>query len=144
MKLTTKTRYAIRSMITLVDAEKGKYINLKQIARQQRVPIKYLEQIFIKLHRTGLVKAQKGPGGGYRLGRAPEKISLYDILEAVGEHTAPVLCASGKPDQYCARTRNCPLKHYWVKLGANIDGFFKQHTVADIGRQSKRKTKGAK
>ncbi len=144
MKLTTRTRYAIRAMISMVDIADGKSLSLKTIAGRQRIPVKYLEQIFHKLHRAGLVKAQKGPGGGYRFARAPERISLYDIVAAVGESTVPVQCAAGKPDQYCARNRDCPLKDYWVELGSNIDGFFKQHSVAEICKHNRRKTKGGK
>src|SRR4030042_1006165 len=132
-------------MVALVNASDGQMVTLKTIATKQRIPVKYLEQIFIKLHRAGLVKAQKGPGGGYQPGRSPSRITLYDIIHAVGEYTAPVMCAMGKPDPYCARTRNCPLRPYWVDLGRNIDVFFRKHTVADICKQHyKKKIKEAK
>jgi Rrf2 family iron-sulfur cluster assembly transcriptional regulator len=132
MKLTTKSRYAIRAMGDLAEQPRGKAIPLEAIAKRQCVKLKYLEQIFLKLRKARLIEARKGPGGGYMIAMDPKKIRLADIVQAVGESTAPVLCAVGKKDQYCSGVALCPLQPHWMELKKQIDAFFYGHTLADI------------
>jgi Rrf2 family iron-sulfur cluster assembly transcriptional regulator len=135
MKLTTKSRYALRAMMELANASGNTPLSLAVIASRQCVKPKYLEQIFLRLHRAGLITSRKGPGGGYTLARKPARIRLSDVLQAVGESTAPVLCAVNKRDKYCAGVVPCPLQHHWRKLKKHIDVFFENLTVADLIRQ---------
>ncbi len=136
MKLTTKTRYAIRALVALAQAPEEKALPLTMIAKRQRVKPKYLEQIFLRLHRAELVKSKKGPGGGYVLARNPKSIKLKDIITAVGESTAPVQCVLNKKDKYCAGFSLCPMKSHWTELKKRIDGFFDERTLADICESS--------
>jgi Rrf2 family iron-sulfur cluster assembly transcriptional regulator len=132
MKLTTKSRYALRAIVELANAPGDQPVTLAVIADHQCIKMKYLEQIFLRLHRAGLVTSRKGPGGGYMLAREPRRIRLSDVLQAVGESTAPVLCAVNKRDKYCAGIAPCPLQHHWRKLKRHIDTFFENLTVADL------------
>ncbi len=121
-------------MADLARQPKGKAIPLKTVARRQRVKLKYLEQIFSKLRKAKLITSKKGPGGGYMLGRDPKAIRLDDILRAVGESTAPVLCTENRADKYCSRLRSCPLRACWRELKDIIDRFLHTHTLNDVCR----------
>lgn len=132
MKLTTRTRYAIRAMVELASQPAGKVFRLHEIARRQHVKVKYLEQIFLKLHKGKLVTSKKGPGGGYMLGRAPERITLFDIIQVVGESTAVVQCAIDAHDKYCSGAKTCSIKPYWTKLKGIIDTFLQETSLNDI------------
>ena len=136
MKLTTKTRYAVRAMADLAEQPKDKAVSLEAIAARQGVKLKYLEQIFLKLRKARLIKGKKGPGGGYYLARDPHTIRLTDIVRAVGESTAPVLCTVGKKDKYCAGVALCPLQPHWMELKKQIDAFFDGHTLADLRQEN--------
>ncbi|KPK67614.1 hypothetical protein AMJ87_13085 [candidate division WOR_3 bacterium SM23_60] len=135
MKLTTKSRYAIRAMADLAEQPRGKAIPLDAIAKRQCVKLKYLEQIFLKLRKAQLIEGKKGPGGGYMITKAPEQIRLGEIVQAVGESTAPVLCTVGTRDKYCSGVNECPLLPHWIELKNQIDAFFNGHTLADIMRK---------
>ena len=132
MKLTTKTRYALRAIVELAKQAKNSALTLEVIAQRQGVKPKYLEQIFIKLHRANLIKSKKGPGGGYSIGLDPKKITLGEIMKAVGETTAPVRCAQDRPDNYCSGLTDCPIQPCWIELKKLIDLYVNDLTVDDI------------
>ena len=132
MKLTTKTRYALRAMVELARQPANTALTLDMIAQRQRVKPKYLEQIFIKLHRAHLIESKKGPGGGYVIGRDPEGITLGEIMKAVNETTAPVKCAESRPDNYCSGLTDCPIQPFWIELKRLIDNFVGTLSIRDI------------
>jgi Rrf2 family iron-sulfur cluster assembly transcriptional regulator len=88
MKLTTRGRYAFQALIDLITNSNGKAVKLLDISTRQNLPIAYLEQLFRQLRIGGVVKSVRGPGGGYVLARAPEEISIQDVLKAVKELTS--------------------------------------------------------
>jgi len=129
----------------LASAPDNDPLPLAVIAQHQNIKLKYLEQIFIRLHHAGLVRSRKGPGGGYTIARDPQCIKLSEVLHAVGESTAPVLCAVDQKDKYCAGVDSCPLQRHWQKLKNHIDTFFEGLSVGDLCRdkkKAKKKTKG--
>ena len=132
MKLTTRTRYALRALVELARQPKDTALTLDMIAQRQRVKPKYLEQIFINLHHANLVESKKGPGGGYAIGRDPKKITLGEIMKAVGETTAPVKCAETKPDSHCSGLTDCPIQPYWLEFKRLIDNYVNGLTIDDI------------
>jgi Rrf2 family iron-sulfur cluster assembly transcriptional regulator len=83
MRLTTRTRYAIRALYDLAFHRLGQAAGAKEIADRQRVPLRFLEQILQDLRKAGIVEARRGPRGGYALARPPGKISLAEVLHAV-------------------------------------------------------------
>jgi Rrf2 family transcriptional regulator, iron-sulfur cluster assembly transcription factor len=83
MKLSTKSRYGVRAVFDIAYHNQGRPTQARDIARRQEVPLRYLEQIFQELRRANLVEAKRGPRGGYFLARAPETITLGDVVRAV-------------------------------------------------------------
>jgi Rrf2 family iron-sulfur cluster assembly transcriptional regulator len=132
VKLTTKTRYALRALVELAQQPKDEPLSLAVIARRQRVKPKYLEQILFRLRRARLIRGKKGPGGGFLLAREPVDITLKEVLRAVGESTAPVQCVLGKADKYCSQNALCPMKECWHDLKERLDSFFNSYTLRDV------------
>ncbi len=93
LKMSTKSTYAIRALIQLGREFQDVPIRLASIAKRQRIPLPYLEQIFSKLRKAGLVEAVRGPQGGYKLAKSPNEISLEDIVSSLEGPLAPVLCS---------------------------------------------------
>lgn len=88
MRMSTKSRFAVQAMIDLALRERSGPVALAQIATRQGVSLSYLEQLFSRLRRAGLVESTRGPGGGYTLGRRPTEISAADIVTAVEDEVA--------------------------------------------------------
>jgi Rrf2 family transcriptional regulator, iron-sulfur cluster assembly transcription factor len=80
MKLSTKGRYAMVALTDLATAPEGTHLSLAELSKRQNISLPYLEQLFVKLRRAGLVESVRGPGGGYRLGRPASEIRVSDIL----------------------------------------------------------------
>jgi Rrf2 family protein len=141
VKLTTKTRYALRALVELAQQPGEEPLPLAVIARRQRVKPGYLEQILFRLRRAKLIKGKKGPGGGFLLARNPREIRLKEILGAVGESTAPVQCVLGKADKYCSQNALCPMRECWYELKKQLDSFFNNYTLHDVCNNKNRSIK---
>jgi Rrf2 family protein len=102
--LSQKTRYALRALLHLAEAEAGRSVQAQEIASDQRVPRKYLELILLDLKRAGFVTSRRGPGGGYVLARHPREISFADVIRVTDGAIALVPCASEK---FYARCDDC-------------------------------------
>jgi len=133
------TTYAVQAMLELADQPAGKITSLRKIASRQGIKVKYLEQIFIRLNHAGLVKSKKGPGGGYYIDRPVNAIKIGEIMEAVGESSAPVRCLTATTDKHCSRAEDCSLRPYWKRMKDTIDRFLDSSTLYDI-MQEKKKT----
>lgn len=88
MRMSSKTRFAVEAMIDLALRERSGPVALAQIAARQGVSLSFLEQLFSRLRRAGLVESTRGPGGGYTLGRQPQDVSLADVVAAVDDDDA--------------------------------------------------------
>lgn len=130
------TTYAVQGMLELADRPAGTIVSLKEIAGRQGINVKYLEQIFMKLNHAGLVKSKKGPGGGYYIGRPVRAIRIAEIMEAVGESSAPVQCL--KADVNCARAADCSMRRFWKRMKDTIDAFLGSSTLYDLMREKRR------
>ncbi len=98
MRLSTKGRYAVMAMADLAAHEQGaRPVSLADVAQRQEISLSYLEQLFAKLRRGGLVRSVRGPGGGYRLSRASNEIRVADIIVAVDEPMTATRCKAGSP-----------------------------------------------
>ena len=95
MRLSTKGRYAVMAMADLVVADVGKPVPLADVAQRQEISLSYLEQLFGRLRRAGLVSSVRGPGGGYRIARDPALVRIADIVLAVDEPLAATRCTPG-------------------------------------------------
>lgn len=120
MKLTTKGRYAVTAMLDLaLHAEEGA-VSLSDIASRQDISLSYLEQLFGRLRRAGLVQSMRGPGGGYNLAKAPTAIAVSDVIEAVDESVDSTRCG-GTAD--CQNHERCLTHGLWADLSVRIHEF---------------------
>ena len=123
MQLSTKGRYAVMAMVDLAKrAESGVAMPLMEIAEGQNLPMSYLEQLFMKLRRAGLVTAVRGPRGGYRLARPAAEISIAEIMLATDESVRMTRCADDGTE-LCLGTRRCETHDLWQALGDHIGAF---------------------
>ena len=134
MRLTTKGRYAVRALYCLSTYQTDRPTPLSEVAKRQNISLNFLEQLFVHLRKNGIVTSVRGPRGGYRLSKTPEKITIGEILRAVGETTFPVFCSddysSGKKP--CPRADECVTHMLWDKLGKTINKFLDSTTLADL------------
>lgn len=138
MLLGTKGRYAVMAMVELATRDSGKPTCLADIAQAQEIPLAYLEQIFCKLKNHGLVKAVRGPGGGYRLAKPKEETSVAEIVTAVDEPLKMTRCEKHSMKGCMAANTRCLTHDLWEGLGDHIHGYLSGITLADVcGRKRK-------
>lgn len=129
MRLTTKGRYAVTAMLDLaLHGSKGP-VSLADISGRQDISLSYLEQLFAKLRRSGLVSSVRGPGGGYRLSRAHSEVCVAQIIDAVNETVDATGCG-GKAD--CQQGDVCLTHQLWCDLSGQIHGFLSQISLATL------------
>lgn len=120
MRLTTKGRYAVTALLDLaLHARKGP-VSLADISERQEISISYLEQLFAKLRKNGLVKSVRGPGGGYRLSREAAEIFVAEVIDAVDESLDVTRC-EGRGD--CQGGERCLTHELWMDLSCQIHKF---------------------
>lgn len=132
MKLSTKGRYAVMAMVDLASTSKGQPVALADIAERQEISLSYLEQLFAKLRKGGLVKSVRGPGGGYLLAHAMEEARISDIILAVDEPIRATRCAPGSPAGCRSNNSRCLTHDLWEELGNQIHLYLSSVTLADI------------
>ena len=133
MKLSTKGRYAVMAMADLANRQVGTTpVSLGEIAASQDISLSYLEQLFAKLRRGGLVVGVRGPGGGYRLSRPASELRVEDIILAVDEPIAATRCKAGSPIGCTGTAARCITHDLWEELGRQIHVFLSSVTLADV------------
>lgn len=131
MKISTKGRYALRLMIDLALHNTGEPVRIKDIASRQEISDKYLEQIISILNKAGYVRSIRGPQGGYRLAREPEKYTVGMILRLTEGSLAPVPCLDDEVN-ICARQEACVTLRLWRMLDAAVSDVVDKVTLADL------------
>jgi Rrf2 family iron-sulfur cluster assembly transcriptional regulator len=129
MKLTTKGRYAVTAMLDLALRYDKGAVTLADIARRQGISLSYLEQLFAKLRRSGLVDSVRGPGGGYNLAMHPSKISVAEIVVAINENIDATRCGGEKN---CHGDETCLTHQLWEDLSKQIYEFLNGITLEDL------------
>ncbi|MGY6772877.1 Fe-S cluster assembly transcriptional regulator IscR [Gallibacterium sp. ZY190522] len=129
MKLTSKGRYAVTAILDIALNAGNGPVTLADISERQKISLSYLEQLFAKLRRHGLVKSTRGPGGGYQLGYASEEISIGMIISAVNENVQATKC---KSKGNCQDGVQCLTHSLWQKLSDRIEDFLNEITVAEL------------
>jgi Rrf2 family transcriptional regulator, iron-sulfur cluster assembly transcription factor len=132
MKLSTKGRYAVMAMVDLARHSQGKPVALNDIAVRQEISLSYLEQLFAKLRRGGLVLSARGPGGGYRLARGSDETRIADIILAVDEPIKATRCELGSPKGCTGHQGRCVTHDLWEELGRQIQIFLSSVTLDDV------------
>lgn len=132
MRLSTKGRYAVMAMVDLAANSRGSPVALADIAERQEISLSYLEQLFAKLRKGGLVKSVRGPGGGYLLAFPAGATRVSDIILAVDEPIRTTRCANGSPAG-CRQNRSRCLTHdLWEELGNQIHMYLSSVTLDDV------------
>jgi Rrf2 family protein len=138
VKVTAKADYAVRATLELASAENGRLIKGERISRAQGIPLKFLENILIDLRHAGIVHAQRGAEGGYRLARDPAEVTLGEVIRAV---EGPLASVRGEPPEsvsYGGAAEH--LQTVWIAVRASLRSVLDDLTLADVtaGRLSQR------
>lgn len=130
LKLSTQARYALRAMIELSTNEGNGPLLLRDIAAAQKLPAKYLEQLIVRLRHAGLVLAERGPRGGYRISRPAHRITALDVVEAVEGPIDLLDCV--RTPSVCERTQICAARGLWGRVSHAIAAVLSETTLADL------------
>jgi Rrf2 family iron-sulfur cluster assembly transcriptional regulator len=131
MRLTTKGRYGVRAVVNLAAAADDRPISISQIAGQENLSPEFLEQIFFKLKKAGLIRSVRGPKGGFMLNRPPADITIKTILDAVGEPLSPTPCADGAVPP-CPRQDDCAIAPVWQEFYGVMERHLEGISLEDI------------
>lgn len=134
MKISTKGRYALRTMIDLAQHSSEGLVTLRDVAARQELSQKYLEQIVTVLSKAGLVKGVRGPQGGYRLARAPKDYSVAEILRLVEGSLAPVECLETDVNS-CEHCASCATVDMWSGLYKVMNDYLEGVSLQDLADQ---------
>ena len=133
MRLSTKGRYAVMAMTDLARHGAARAVSLAEIADRQEISLAYLEQLFARLRRSGLVKSVRGPGGGYRLARGPSETPISEIVLAVEEPLRATRCASEAEGKGCmVGGERCLTHGLWDALGLQIERYLASVSLEDV------------
>lgn len=139
MRLTTKGRFAVTAMVDLALRQQGGPVTLAGISQRQNISLSYLEQLFGKLRRHKLVDSQRGPGGGYLLGRLARNITVADIIFAVDEPLDATLCG-GRENCTVGRSASsgkCMTHELWSALNRTMIDFLDSVSLQDLADQQR-------
>ena len=139
MRLTTKGRFAVTAMLDLALNEASKPVTLAGISERQHISLSYLEQLFSRLRKQGLVTSVRGPGGGYRLGKSADAISVASIIAAVDEQIDATQCG-GNED--CHDEGRCMTHDLWASLNTKILDYLADVALADLVENQRKKEAG--
>jgi Rrf2 family protein len=136
MRITTTSRYGVRALFDVAYHGGGQPTQIKDISRRQKISQRYLEQIFNKLLKAGLLKSRRGPRGGYMLSRDPAEITVGDIIAAAQGPIVPVRClAEGTHEprrKECDILDSCITRHVWRETQRMLVDYYKSVSIADL------------
>jgi Rrf2 family iron-sulfur cluster assembly transcriptional regulator len=129
MKLTSKGRYAVTAILDLAFHEQSGPVSLSHISQRQDISLSYLEQLFTRLRKYGLVSSTRGPGGGYALSRPAKRIAVAEVIAAVDELIDTTRCSGA---ENCHGGQQCLTHDLWDDLGARIHAFLGEISLQDL------------
>lgn len=130
LKLSTKVRYATRAMLDLaVNSGKGA-IRIKDIAARQRISAQYLEQLFLRLRRAGLLSSLRGRRGGFKLAKPPSDITLSEIIGAVEDSDGLIQCID--EPKLCRQSNGCTIRNVWTEIAKGMNKVLESTTLQDL------------
>ena len=142
LKISQKLEYAMRAMIELAQRrEDGALTPAREIAERQQIPLRFLEQQLGALSRAGLVESFRGAGGGCRIARAPEEISVAEIADAIEGQMFPMFCLEPS-DHTCFADSRCGLQGFWGDVARAVQQVFEETTVADLAARHRQMAPG--
>ena len=137
MKLSTRTRYGVRSILDLALNQESEPVSLKEIASRQQLPHKYLERMLTTLRTAGFVRSIRGPQGGYTLARSPDQISLREVFDALEGSEGLVDCTTDP--QVCEGHGICVTQELWARMYAACMEVLESTTLEDLAQQARQK-----
>jgi len=133
MRLSTQSRYGVRAIFDIAYHSEGLETQVKYISRRQGISQRYLEQIFQKLKRAGIVGSKRGPLGGYFLNKKPEDITVGEVIRITEGGINPVLCVNPEDSsQPCKRSGECVTQIIWDEAGKRLKEYFDSITIKDL------------
>ncbi|NNK78368.1 MAG: Rrf2 family transcriptional regulator [Litoreibacter sp.] len=132
MKLSTKGRYAMVALADLAQEQGRGLVSLGEISKRQDISLPYLEQLFVKLRRAGLVTSVRGPGGGYKLAKSPDAIRVSEILAAVDETVSAMHTGAGASGALSGSKAQSMTNRLWESLSAHVYVFLHQTRLSDV------------
>jgi Rrf2 family transcriptional regulator, iron-sulfur cluster assembly transcription factor len=130
MRITTKGRYAIRAVLRLAKAEDSNPIPIRVLSEQEDISPEFLEQIFFRLRKNGIITSTRGPGGGFCLETDPSEVSILAIFDAVDEGMFLSPCT--QDGEECGREVECEVHALWQNTYAMLRSYFGSITIADV------------
>ena len=133
MRLSTKSRYGVRAIFDIAYHSEGLETQVNDISRRQEISPRYIEQIFQKLKKAGIISSKRGPKGGYFLVKKPEEITVGEIIRVTEGDIDPVLCLDPEdPDQPCGRSKECVTRIIWNEAGNRLKEYFDSVTIRNL------------
>ncbi len=132
MKLSTKGRYALVALADIALQPNNVLVSLSEISKRQDISLPYLEQLFVKLRRAGLVDSVRGPGGGYRLAKSTSEIRVVDVLSAVDETVSALHTGAGASGGSSGSRAQSMANRLWEGLSAHVYVFLHQTRLSDV------------
>jgi len=132
MKLSTKGRYAMIALADIAENSAHPLVTLGDLSKRQAISLAYLEQLFVKLRRAGIVESVRGPGGGYRLARSPDSIRVSEILTAVDESMDALAKGAGASGASSGSRAQSVSNRFWECLSANVYVYLHQTRLSDV------------
>jgi Rrf2 family cysteine metabolism transcriptional repressor len=130
MKLSTKSRYAVRGLLDLAVNCNSEVGLIKDIANRQTISESYLENLFTVLRAAGLLESSRGRGGGFRLAKAPHQISVLEVIETLEGSISLTRCIDSPT--HCSRSAYCVVRDVWRKSSENLKETFSSITLQDL------------
>ena len=132
MRLSTSARYSLRALSDLCTRPQ-ELVSVSDIASRQNIPVTYLEQLFGKLRRAGILESVRGSQGGYMLARPENEITIAEILRAIGE---PLIFGSCQTEKGCENAVTCPTFSLWRRVKGSVDEILRTTTLEDIADET--------
>jgi Rrf2 family protein len=140
MRLSTQSRYGVRAIFDIAYHSEGLETQVKDISRRQGISARYIEQIFQKLKKAGIIGSKRGPSGGYFLNKKPEEISIGEVVRVTEGSINPVVCLDRKSSKpLCDRLEECVTRVIWNEAANRLKEYFDSVTIKDLCQMAKEK-----
>lgn len=132
MRITTQGVYGLVCVLSIAKTINRQPISIQQISCKEQLPIDYIEQLLLKLRRSGIVKSIRGRCGGYVLAKPASKITIKDIIESVEGSILDTICFGTHPTKKVTKAKGCLVRSVWLGLKKRIEDYLKSVTINDL------------
>ncbi len=135
MRISRRAEYALRALVAL--ARHGRALQIGELSRVERIPVKFLEQILLALRNDGFLSSKRGVGGGYALKRPAAEIAVGDVVRALDGPLAPLPCAlitGMEVPCSCPDPRTCPIRQFMTRVHREMDALLDERTIEDLAK----------